>query len=142
LLLSVSHYMIKQIKRSRLQRTKVKRPDIPKRCRLCVKATFNNTIINLTDMAGNSLLWESAGTCGFKGSKKKTNFAGRLVAEKISSRAFMAGARRVALIVNGPGNGRRPVMRTVAQSRLKLFIIKDVTPLPFNGCRPPKKRKV
>jgi len=93
-------------------------------------------------MAGNALLWESAGTCGFKGAKKKTNFAGRLVAEKIGSQAFLAGARRVALIVNGPGNGRRPVMRAIVQSRLKLFVIKDVTPLPFNGCRPPKKRKV
>jgi small subunit ribosomal protein S11 len=133
--------MIKQTKRSTAKKAKLKRSRIPFLCRICVKAMFNNTIICVTDLSGKTIFWESAGTCGFKGAKKKTNFAGRLVAEKISSKAFGAGVRGGALIMNGSGNGRYTALRAIAQSRLKLSRIKDVTPIPFNGCRPPKKRK-
>jgi small subunit ribosomal protein S11 len=107
-----------------------------------VNATFNNTIITVTDNQGNTVAWGSAGSAGFKGSRKSTPFAARLAAEQAIKAAVAMGLQEVALFVKGPGPGRESAIRAVQAQGLKVTTISDVTPVPHNGCRPPKKRRV
>ena len=107
-----------------------------------IKATFNNTHITVTDKLGNVLVWEKAGTPGFKGSRKSTAFAATLAAEKVANEAINLGLTSVAVRVKGPGSGRESSIRALAVAGLQITSIRDVTPLPHNGCRPPKRRRV
>ncbi len=107
-----------------------------------IKATFNNTIITMTDMAGGTVAWASAGTAGFNGSKKSTPFAATIAAESAGREAFSAGMRRVHVGVQGPGSGRESAIQALQSAGLTIRSIRDVTPIPHNGCRPPKKRRV
>lgn len=107
-----------------------------------IKATFNNTIINITDPEGNSVAWASAGTIGFKGSRKSTPFAAQLAAESAAKQAAEHGMRKVEVRVKGPGSGRETAIRTLQANGLEVGNIKDVTPVPHNGCRQKKKRRV
>ena len=105
-------------------------------------ATFNNTIITVTDLDGNAICWGSAGSAGFKGSRKSTPFAARLAAEQAIKTAITMGLQEAELYVKGPGPGRESAIRAVQSLGLKVVLISDVTPVPHNGCRPPKKRRV
>lgn len=107
-----------------------------------VRATFNNTIITITDNSGNTVTWSSAGKAGFKGSKKSTPFAATMAGEIAGREAVAMGVRRVSVLVQGPGSGRESAIQALASSGLHINSINDVTPLPHNGCRPPKKRRV
>ncbi|MGH2698744.1 MAG: 30S ribosomal protein S11 [Actinomycetota bacterium] len=107
-----------------------------------IKATFNNTIISITDPEGNVLSWASAGNVGFKGSRKSTPYAAQTAAEACSRRAQEHGVRRVDVFVKGPGSGRETAIRSLQASGLEVIGIKDVTPVPHNGCRPRKRRRV
>lgn len=107
-----------------------------------IKATFNNTLITIADNAGNTLVWSSAGKAGFKGSKKSTPFAATMAAEQAGREAMALGVRRVLVRVQGPGSGRESAIQALAAAGLQIKLIQDVTPLPHNGCRPPKKRRV
>jgi small subunit ribosomal protein S11 len=107
-----------------------------------VTATFNNTLVTITDSKGNALVWGSAGKSGFKGSKKSTSFAATVAAENCAREALNMGVRRVHVRVQGPGAGRESAIQALATAGLHIMSIKDVTPIPHNGCRPPKKRRV
>lgn len=107
-----------------------------------VSATFNNVIITITDLRGNTIAWGTAGKAGFKGSKKSTPFAATVAAEGCAREAMNLGLRRVHVVVQGPGSGRESAIQALASVGLKVVSIKDVTPIPHNGCRPPKKRRV
>ena len=107
-----------------------------------VKATFNNVIITLTDVQGNTISWSSSGKMGFKGSKKNTPFAAQVSAEQVAKAAFDLGLRKVDVFVKGPGAGREAAIRTLQTAGLEIMTIKDITPIPHNGCRPPKRRRV
>ena len=107
-----------------------------------IKATFNNTVVSITDPEGNVVCWGSAGKAGFKGSKKGTPFAAQVAAEASAREAQAAGIRRVEVWVKGPGSGREAAIRSLQAAGLEISAIKDVTPLPHNGCRPPKRRRV
>jgi len=107
-----------------------------------VQASFNNTIITIADPSGETLCWDSAGTIGFKGSRKSTPFAAQKAAEKVAEKAMKMGVREVEVLVNGPGAGRESAIRSLAASGLKIRAIEDVTPIPHNGCRPRKRRRV
>ena len=107
-----------------------------------VKATFNNTIITITDLNGDVLCWASAGTIGFKGSRKSTPFAAQRAAENVAQQAQKVGVRQVEVKVKGPGAGRESAIRALKAAGLEIRSIEDVTPLPHNGCRPRKKRRV
>ncbi len=107
-----------------------------------IKATFNNTHITLTDKFGNVVAWSTAGTSGFKGSRKSTAFAATLAAEKAAQQAIQMGMKTIDVRVKGPGAGRESAIRSLAVAGLEVLSIKDVTPLPHNGCRPPKRRRV
>ena len=107
-----------------------------------IKATFNNTIITITDASGNTVVWASAGKAGFKGSKKSTPFAATVAAEQAGREAMGMGVRRITVRVQGPGSGRESAIQALATAGLQIKSIQDVTPLPHNGCRPPKKRRV
>ena len=107
-----------------------------------IKATFNNTIVTITDKSGNAVSWSSAGKRGFKGSRKSTPFAAGLVAEDACRKAMDHGVKSVGVFVKGPGSGRESALRAVATCGLRITHIRDVTPIPHNGCRPPKKRRV
>jgi small subunit ribosomal protein S11 len=107
-----------------------------------VQATFNNTIVTITDMAGNAVVWGSAGKAGFKGSKKSTPFAATLAAEQAAKEALSMGMKRVHVRVQGPGSGRESAIQALAAAGLGIRSIRDTTPIPHNGCRPPKKRRV
>jgi small subunit ribosomal protein S11 len=107
-----------------------------------LRATFNNTIITITDLAGNTISFASAGSAGFKGSRKSTPFAAQLAAESAAKAAMDHGMRTVDVHVKGPGSGREAAMRSLQAAGLEIRLIRDVTPLPHNGCRPPKKRRV
>ena len=107
-----------------------------------INATFNNTIVTVTDHQGNTVAWGSAGSAGFKGSRKSTPFAARLAAEQAIKAAMAMGLQEVELFVKGPGPGRESAIRAVQALGLKVTSISDVTPVPHNGCRPPKKRRV
>ena len=107
-----------------------------------ISATFNNIIISLTNKGGQVISWSSAGKMGFKGSKKNTPYAAQMAASDAAKKAFDAGLKRVDVYVRGPGAGRESSIRAISQSGIEIVMIKDVTPLPHNGCRPPKKRRV
>lgn len=107
-----------------------------------IHSTFNNTIVTLTDMAGNALSWSSAGTLGFKGSRKSTPFAAQMAAETAAKAAMDHGLKTVDVYVKGPGAGREAAIRALQAAGLEVSLIKDVTPIPHNGCRPPKRRRV
>jgi small subunit ribosomal protein S11 len=107
-----------------------------------VKATFNNVIVTITDVYGNTISWSSAGKNGFKGSRKNTPFAAQVSAEAAAKEAFDLGLRRIEVFVKGPGSGREAAIRALNTAGLEVSSIKDVTPIPHNGCRPPKKRRV
>lgn len=107
-----------------------------------IKATFNNTIISLTDNYGNIISWASAGRVGYKGSRKSTPFAAQLAAETAVKEAMELGLRKVEVLVKGPGSGREAAVRSIQAAGLQITAIKDITPIPHNGCRPPKRRRV
>ncbi|MEE8571954.1 MAG: 30S ribosomal protein S11 [Gemmatimonadota bacterium] len=107
-----------------------------------IKATFNNTIITITDTDGGTVAWASAGTAGFKGSKKSTPFAATIAAETVGREAASMGMKRVHVRVQGPGSGRESAIQALQGAGLTIRSIRDVTPIPHNGCRPPKKRRV
>jgi small subunit ribosomal protein S11 len=110
--------------------------------RIHIHATFNNTIVTITDLQGNAVLWASSGSAGFKGSRKSTPYAARLAAEQIIAGGRELGLQEVDLFVKGPGPGREAAIRAIQGSEVKVRSISDVTPVPHNGCRPPKKRRV
>jgi small subunit ribosomal protein S11 len=107
-----------------------------------IHASFNNTIVTITDTAGNVLTWSSAGNKGFKGSRKSTPFASQLAAESAAKKAMEHGMKQVEVYVKGPGTGRESAIRAIQAAGLEIVAIKDVTPIPHNGCRPPKRRRV
>ena len=107
-----------------------------------IKATFNNTIVTITDTSGNVVVWGSAGNVGFKGTKKGTPFAAQSAAETVAKKALEAGMKEVSVMVKGPGAGRETAIRALQGAGLEITSIKDVTPIPHNGCRPRKKRRV
>ena len=107
-----------------------------------IQSTFNNTLITITDVGGNSLAWSSAGSQGFKGSRKSTPFAAQMAAEECARKAMEHGVRNVTVYVKGPGAGRESAMRALQAAGIKVSMIRDVTPVPHNGCRPPKRRRV
>jgi small subunit ribosomal protein S11 len=107
-----------------------------------IHSTFNNTIVTISDPAGNVVAWSSAGAVGFKGSRKGTPFAAQLAAESAAKKAMDAGMRSVQVYVKGPGAGRESALRSLQASGFGVYVIRDVTPIPHNGCRPPKRRRV
>ena len=107
-----------------------------------IQASFNNTLITITDTQGNAICWASAGAAGFKGSKKSTPFAAQRASELVARKAMENGLKEVEVFVNGPGSGRESAIRALQAAGLRVTAIKDVTPLPHNGCRPPKRRRV
>lgn len=107
-----------------------------------ILATFNNTIVTITDKQGNSVVWSSCGSVGFKGSKKSTPFAAQITAKNAAKKALEHGLRDVEVYVKGPGSGRESAIRAIQAAGLRISAIKDVTPIPHNGCRPPKRRRV
>jgi len=107
-----------------------------------IKTSFNNTIVSLTDKEGNVIAWESAGSAGFKGSRKSTPFAAQLAAEKAARAAMEHGVRKVEVMVKGPGSGRETAIRSLQNAGIEVSGIRDVTPVPHNGCRQPKRRRV
>ncbi len=119
---------------------KVKR-NVPKAV-VHIQASFNNTILTITDPAGETLAWDSAGTIGYKGSRKSTPFAAQNAAERLAEKAHKMGVKEVEVRVKGPGAGRESAIRSLAANGLKIRVIEDVTPIPHNGCRPRKRRRV
>ena len=107
-----------------------------------IKSTFNNTIVTIADKNGNTISWASAGTLGFKGSKKSTPYAAQIAAEKAAEKALEHGVKEVDCYVKGPGSGRESAIRAIQVAGIEITMIKDVTPIPHNGCRPPKRRRV
>ena len=107
-----------------------------------IKSTFNNTIVTIADLKGNAIAWASAGQVGFKGTRKSTPFAAQLAAEKAAKEAIEHGMKTVEVMVKGPGAGREAAIRSLQAAGLEVSVIKDVTPIPHNGCRPPKRRRV
>ncbi len=107
-----------------------------------ITATFNNTLITVADLKGNTVAWGSAGKSGFKGSKKSTSFAATVAAENCGREALSLGVKRLHVRVQGPGSGRESAIQALASAGLQILSIRDVTPIPHNGCRPPKKRRV
>ena len=107
-----------------------------------VQASFNNTIVTITDMGGNTVVWASSGNQGFKGSRKSTPFAAQRAGEAAARKAMESGMRQIDVYVNGPGSGRESAIRSFQAAGLRINLIRDVTPIPHNGCRPPKRRRV
>lgn len=107
-----------------------------------IRSTFNNTVITVTDQKGNVISWSSAGSCGFKGSRKSTPFAAQLTAEDAVRKAYDHGLRSATVVVKGPGAGRESAMRALQKTGVRVTGIRDITPIPHNGCRPPKRRRV
>ncbi len=107
-----------------------------------IKSTFNNTLVTITDVSGNVIAWSSSGCRGFKGSRKSTPFAAQLAGEDAARKAQEHGMRSIAVYVNGPGAGRESALRALQSAGFKITLIRDVTPIPHNGCRPPKRRRV
>ena len=107
-----------------------------------VQASFNNTIVTITDLSGNTIVWASSGNQGFKGSRKSTPFAAQRAGEAAARKAMESGMRTVDVYVNGPGSGRESAIRSLQAAGLRIHMIRDVTPIPHNGCRPPKRRRV
>ena len=109
---------------------------------LYISSNFNNTIITLTNLRGDTIAWSSAGSCGFKGARKGTPFAAKVVMETILKRCFDFGLKQIRVSVNGPGPGRETAIRGLQKGELKITLIRDMTPIAHNGCRPPKKRRI
>ncbi|MBO5136268.1 MAG: 30S ribosomal protein S11 [Clostridia bacterium] len=130
--------MAKQVKKTRRRR---ERKNI-ERGAAHIKSTFNNTIVTITDVEGNAISWASAGGLGFRGSKKSTPFAAQMAAETAAKAAMEHGLKYVEVYVKGPGSGRESAIRALQVAGLEVNMIKDVTPIPHNGCRPPKRRRV
>tara|TARA_Y100000766_G_C18338319_1_gene333523 strand:- start:45 stop:434 length:390 start_codon:yes stop_codon:yes gene_type:complete len=107
-----------------------------------INSTFNNTIITITDSTGNTISWSSSGNKGFKGSRKSTPFAAQLAAEEAGKKAMEHGMKHVEVVIKGPGNGRESAIRALGSTGLNITVIKDITPIPHNGCRPSKRRRV
>ncbi|OJV62658.1 MAG: 30S ribosomal protein S11 [Clostridiales bacterium 38-18] len=128
-------------KKARKVRKKRERKNV-ERGQAHIQATFNNTIVTLTDNDGNAIAWSSAGSLGFKGSRKSTPYAAQMAAEAASKSAMEHGLRSVAVFVKGPGSGREAAIRALQATGLEITSIADVTPIPHNGCRPPKRRRV
>lgn len=129
--------MIKQKKlNSKIIRRKVSRGVIH------IKASFNNTLVSVTDMRGNVISWSSAGSCGFKGSRKSTPFAAQTATEVAIRKAIEQGMKQIEINVSGPGSGRETAIRSIQNLGLSILLIRDVTPIPHNGCRPSKKRRI
>ena len=126
----------KNVRRKKIQRKNVEKGQAH------IKSTFNNTLVTLTDMDGNALSWSSAGSQGFKGSKKSTPFAAQMAAEEATKAAMEHGLKTVEVYVKGPGSGREAAIRALQAAGLQITMIKDITPIPHNGCRPPKRRRV
>ena len=124
------------------QQTKKKKGKVDAAGIAHIKATFNNTHVTLTDKFGNVVAWSTAGTSGFKGSRKSTAFAATMAAEKVGQEVVQMGMRTIDVKVKGPGSGRESAIRALAVAGLEVTSIRDVTPLPHNGCRPPKRRRV
>lgn len=120
---------------------KKERKDIPEGI-AHIQSTFNNTIITITDLSGNVIAWSSAGARGFKGSRKSTPFAAQLAAEDVVRKAKEHGVKRVRVYIKGPGSGREAALRSLQAAGFNIILIRDVTPIPHNGCRPPKRRRV
>ncbi|MGI6005165.1 MAG: 30S ribosomal protein S11 [Christensenellales bacterium] len=130
--------------KAKTRRTSVRRRDRKniERGAAHIRSTFNNTIVTITDVQGNALAWASAGGLGFRGNKKSTPFAAQMAAEKAAKMAMEHGMRTVEVYVKGPGSGREAAIRSLQAAGLEVSLIKDVTPIPHNGCRPPKRRRV
>ena len=126
----------KQVRKKKRERKHVERGQAH------IQSTFNNTLITLTDMDGNALSWSSAGSNGFKGSRKSTPFAAQSAAEVAAKAAMEHGLKSVEVFVKGPGSGREAAIRALETAGLKVVSIKDITPIPHNGCRPPKRRRI
>ncbi len=107
-----------------------------------IKASFNNIITTITDIYGNTISWSSAGKNGFKGSRKNTPYASQVTAESAAKEAYDLGLRKIDVLIKGPGSGREAAIRALATAGLQIMSIKDITPIPHNGCRPPKRRRV
>lgn len=107
-----------------------------------IQSTFNNTIVTITDVSGNVIAWASAGSVGFKGSRKSTPFAAQLAAEQAAKKAMEQGVKSIEVFVKGPGAGREAALRSLQAAGFRVDLIRDVTPIPHNGCRPPKRRRV
>jgi len=122
-------------------RKKIERKNIPSGI-AHIQATFNNTIVTITDVSGNVISWSTSGSKGFKGSRKSTPFAAQMAAEDAAKKAQEHGLRTVEVWVKGPGSGRESALRALQAAGLNITLIKDVTPIPHNGCRPPKRRRV
>jgi len=131
--------MAKAVKKTR--RKKVVKKNI-ERGQAHIQSTFNNTIVTLTDLNGNAIAWSSTGALGFKGSKKSTPFAAQMTAEEAAKAAMEHGLKTVEVYVKGPGSGREAAIRALQTAGLDISLIKDITPIPHNGCRPPKRRRV
>jgi len=127
--------------RRRVVRKKKEKRNIPRGV-AHIQSTFNNTIVTITDPEGNVVAWSSAGTQGFKGSRKSTPFAAQLAAEDAARKAMEQGMRSVEVLIKGPGAGREAALRSLQAAGFQITLIKDVTPIPHNGCRPPKRRRV
>ncbi|MDP2719322.1 MAG: 30S ribosomal protein S11 [Dehalococcoidia bacterium] len=129
------------IKKVKTRTKKKERKSVP-RGKAYIQSTFNNTIITLADTEGNVIAWGSAGTAGFKGSRKGTPFAAQIAATEVAKKAIEHGMRQVEIFVKGPGSGREAAIRSLQAGGLMITGIRDVTPTPHNGCRPPKRRRV
>ena len=132
--------MAKQVKKT-IRKKKRERKNI-ERGQAHIQSTFNNTLVTLTDLAGNAISWSSSGAMGFKGSRKSTPFAAQVVAEEAAKAAIEQGLKTVEVYVKGPGSGREAAIRALQAAGLEISLIKDITPIPHNGCRPPKRRRV
>ena len=131
--------MAKQTTRTRVRRSERKNIAVGQ---AHIKSTYNNTIISISDPQGNVIAWQSSGTVGFKGSRKSTPFAAQLAAETAAKMAQEHGVRKVEVFVKGPGSGRETAIRSIQNAGIEVTGIKDVTPVPHNGCRPPKRRRM
>ena len=128
-------------KRGTTRRKKKERKNI-ERGQAHIQASFNNTLVTVTDQSGNAISWSSAGALGFKGSRKSTPFAAQMAAEAAAKAAVEQGLKNVEVYVKGPGSGREAAIRALQTAGLEITMIKDITPIPHNGCRPPKRRRV
>ena len=131
----------KAMKKTTTRRKKRERKNI-ERGQVHIQSTFNNTIVTLTDVAGNAISWSTAGALGFRGSRKSTPFAAQMAAEEAAKAAMDHGLKTVEVYVKGPGSGREAAIRALQTAGLEISLIKDITPIPHNGCRPPKRRRV
>lgn len=130
--------MIKHIQKSRAKKNKFSIPNGITH----IKSTFNNTIITITNLKGETIVWKSAGCVGFRGAKKGTPFAAQQAANQAANQVVELGMRQTEVLINGPGAGRETAVRALKAAGLEITLIKDITPVPHNGCRPPKKRRI